>query len=103
VVDLLAGLAHGGSALDFGVGTGRVTLRLRSRGVRVEGIELSQPMAERLRAKQGAHEVRVTVGDMTTTRVDGTFALVYLVANTIMNVRTQDEQVAVFVNAAAHL
>jgi hypothetical protein len=30
VVDLLAGLAHGGSALEFGVGTGRVALRLRS-------------------------------------------------------------------------
>ena len=103
VVDLLAGLANGGSALEFGVGTGRVALRLRSRGVRVEGIELSQPMAERLRAKQGAHEVPVTVGDMATTRLDGTFALVYLVANTIMNVTTQDEQVAVFVNAAAHL
>ena len=40
---------------------------------------------------------------MTTTRVDDTFALVYLVFNTIMNVTTQDEQIAVFANAAAHL
>jgi SAM-dependent methyltransferase len=40
---------------------------------------------------------------MTTTRVPGEFALVYLVANTIMNVTTQDEQLAVFANAAAHL
>jgi SAM-dependent methyltransferase len=103
VVDLLAGLAQGGSALEFGVGTGRVALRLGSRGVPVEGIELSQPMAERLRAKQGAQEVPVTVGDMATTRVNGTFTLVYVVTNTIMNVTTQDEQVAVFVNAAAHL
>ena len=31
------------------------------------------------------------------------FTLVYLVANTIMNVTTQDEQLAVFANAAAHL
>jgi len=28
---------------------------------------------------------------------------VYLVANTIMNVTTQDDQLAVFANAAAHL
>ena len=103
MVELLAGLADGGSALEFGVGTGRVALRLSSRGVRVEGIELSQPMAERLRAKPGAQEVPVTVGNMASTRVDGTFALVYLVANTIMNVTTQDEQLAVCVNAATHL
>ena len=47
--------------------------------------------------------MRVTVGDMTTTRVPGTASLVYLVANTIMNVTTQAEQVEVFANAAAHL
>lgn len=60
-------------------------------------------MADRLRAKPGADAVAVTIGDMTTTRVPGTFTLVYLVANTIMNVTTQDEQVSVFANAAAHL
>lgn len=69
----------------------------------VTGIELSAPMAEQLRAKPGADAVPVTVGDMAVTKVPGTFALVYLVANTIMNVTTQDEQLAVFANAAAHL
>ena len=103
MVDLLAELAHGGPALEFAVGTGRVALPLSARGVRVQGIELSEPMAEQLRAKAGADAVPVTVGDMTTTRVAGTFTLVYLVANTIMNVTTQKEQVAVFANAAAHL
>jgi SAM-dependent methyltransferase len=103
MVDLLAELAHGGPALEFAVGTGRVALPLSARGVRVQGIELSEPMAEQLRAKPGADAVPVTVGDMTTTRVAGRFTLLYLVANTIMNVTTQEEQVAVFANAAAHL
>ena len=67
------------------------------------GIELSPHMAAELRAKPGAAAIDVTVGDMTTARVDGSFALVYLVFNTIMNVTTQREQVAVFANAAAHL
>jgi hypothetical protein len=40
---------------------------------------------------------------MTSTRVDGSFSLVYLVFNTIMNVTTQAGQVAVFRNAALHL
>jgi hypothetical protein len=69
----------------------------------VEGIELSEPMAEQLRAKPGGQDVLVTIGDMSTTRVSGSFALVYVVANTIMNVTTQDEQLAVMVNGAAHL
>jgi SAM-dependent methyltransferase len=103
MVDLLAEVARGGPALEFAVGTGRVALPLSTRGLRVVGIELSEPMAEQLRAKAGADAVPVTVGDMTTTRVAGTFTLVYLVANTIMNVTTQKEQVAVFANAAAHL
>jgi SAM-dependent methyltransferase len=102
-VDMLAELARGGPALEFAVGTGRVALPLSGRGLRVQGIELSEPMAEQLRAKPGADAVPVTVGDMTTTRVAGSFTLVYLVANTIMNVTTQQEQVAVFANAAAHL
>jgi SAM-dependent methyltransferase len=103
MVGLLAGLAQGGWALEFGVGTGRVALALSARGVTVRGIELSPHMVEQLRVKPGAEAVPVTIGDMTSTRVPGSFQLVYLVANTIMNVTTQDEQLAVFANAAAHL
>jgi len=102
-VDVLVSLAGDGPALEFAVGTGRVALPLSARGVPVSGIELSPHMAERLRAKQGADAVPVTVGDMTNTRLDGAFTLVYLVLNTIMNVTTQEEQLAVFANAAAHL
>jgi SAM-dependent methyltransferase len=85
------------------VGTGRVALPLSARGISVHGIELSPPMVEQLRAKAGTEAVPVTIGDMTSTRVPGSFHLVYLVANTIMNVTTQDDQIAVFANAAAHL
>jgi len=103
MVDLLVELARGGPALEFAVGTGRVALPLSSRGLQVQGIELSEHMADQLRAKSGAEAVPVAVGDMTTTRVPGGFTLVYLVCNTIMNVTAQDEQLAVFANAAAHL
>ena len=101
MVGVLAELAGDGPALEFAVGTGRVAIPLSARGITVRGIELSRSMAERQAAKPGA--VPVTIGDMTTARVPGTFTLVYLVANTIMNVTTQDDQLAVFANAAAHL
>jgi len=71
--------------------------------VTVQGIELSAPMVDQLRAKPGSDAIEVTIGDMTSTRVAGSFSLVYLVWNAIMNVTTQDEQVAVFANAARHL
>ena len=102
-VDLLAELAGDGGALELAVGTGRVALPLAARGVPVAGIELSAAMAEGLRAKDPTGTVAVTIGDMTTTRVEGAFRLVYLVYNTIGNVWTQDAQVACFLNAAAHL
>ncbi len=102
-VDLLASLAGGGAALEFAVGTGRVALPLSERGIPVAGIELSPHMTAVLRGKPGAAAVPVTIGDMTSTRLPGSFSLVYLVFNTIMNVTTQDEQIAVFTNAAAHL
>jgi len=103
IVDLLAGLAGDGAALEFAVGTGRVALPLHARGVEVHGVELSPGMAGKLRAKPGTEDVPVTVGDMRSARVPGRFTLVYLVANAIMNVTTQDDQLAVFANAAAHL
>lgn len=102
-VDLLVALAAGGAALEFAIGTGRIALPLSQRGVAVEGIELSRAMVARLREKENSQPIPVTIGDMATTRIEGRFALVYLVFNTISNLTTQDAQVACFENAAAHL
>ncbi len=102
-VDFLAGLAGGGAVLEFGIGTGRIALPLAERGVHVSGIDLSEAMVGKLREKPGSEQIEVTFGDFATTRVPGSFSLVYLVFNTIDNLTTQDEQVACFENAAAHL
>ncbi|MFJ9620944.1 class I SAM-dependent DNA methyltransferase [Streptomyces sp. NPDC101181] len=102
-LDFLAGLAGGGRALEFAIGTGRVGVPLRERGVPVTGIELSEPMAAVLRRKADEETLPVVIGDMATTVVPGDFTLVYLVYNTISNLLTQDEQVTCFENAARHL
>ena len=102
-VSFLADLAGDGAALELAVGTGRVALPLRARGVRVHGIDLSPAMVAELQAKPGADEIDVTIGDIATTKVDGFFRLAYLVYNTIENLTTQDAQVQCFQNAAAHL
>jgi SAM-dependent methyltransferase len=78
-------------------------LPLSQRGIRVHGIDLSEPMVARLRAKPGSDQIDVTIGDFATTKVEGRFSVAYLVFNTIMNLTSQDEQVACFQNVAAHL
>ncbi|MBX9387475.1 class I SAM-dependent DNA methyltransferase [Streptomonospora nanhaiensis] len=102
-VDVLARLAGDRRALELGIGTGRIALPLAGRGVGVHGIDLSEAMVARLRAKPGAERIGVTMGDFATTRAPGRYGLVYLVFNTIMNLTSQDAQVDCFRNAAAHL
>ena len=92
-----------GAALELGIGTGRIALPLSRRGVRVHGIELSPAMVAELRTKPGAADIGVTIGDFASATTEGTFALAYLVRNTIMNLTSQDDQVACFRNVAAHL
>jgi SAM-dependent methyltransferase len=102
-VKVLGELAGDGAALELGIGTGRIALPLAARGVPVYGIDLSEAMVARLRTKPGGAEMPVALGDFSTTRVDGRFSLAYVVFNTIMNLRTQEAQVACFENVAAHL
>ena len=102
-VDVLVDLAGDGAALEFGIGTGRIALPLAARGVSVSGIDLSEAMIAKLRVKPGGDTIGVTVGSFATAKVECAFSLVYLVANTIMNLTTQDAQVACFENASEHL
>jgi SAM-dependent methyltransferase len=107
VLDTLEELAGDGPILELAIGTGRVGLPLAQRGHRVAGIELSPAMVARLRARPGGDEatIPVTVGDMTSAEAPGagSFSLVFIVFNSLMNLTTQDAQVACFRNASAHL
>ncbi len=103
MVDALTDLAGDGPALELGVGTGRVALPLHSKGIEVVGIDASSVMVDRLKAKPGGDDIPVTIGDIATTNVDGSFSLVYVVFNSITNLLTQDAQVECFRNAANHL
>jgi SAM-dependent methyltransferase len=103
VVDFLVEHCRGGQSLEFGIGTGRIALPLAERGMTVKGIDMSRPMVDQLEKKPGSDGIEVTIGDFATTRVPGSFSIVYLVFNTIMNLTTQAAQVACFHNAAAHL
>jgi SAM-dependent methyltransferase len=102
-VAFLAQLAGGRAALEFAVGTGRIALPLTAAGVRVDAIETSQHMVDRMREKPDGDNVEVTIGDMSRVTTGRTYRLVYLVYNTIGNLLTQDDQIRCFENAARHL
>jgi len=102
-VERLAELAGPGPALELAIGTGRVALPLAAAGVEVHGIDASERMVERLRAKPGGRDIPVTIGDFAEVAVEGSYRLVYLVFNTLFMLLSQDAQVACFANVAARL
>jgi SAM-dependent methyltransferase len=102
-VEWLAELAGPGPVLELGVGTGRLALPLAQRGLEVHGIDASPAMLERLRAKPGGERVHLSVGDMAEVAVEGSFALVFVAANTLFLLASQEEQVRCFANVAARL
>jgi SAM-dependent methyltransferase len=102
-VAFLAQLAGQQDALEFAIGAGRIALPLARAGVRVDGIEQSPHMIDRMREKPDGESVHVVTGDMARVDMGRKYGLVYLVYNTIGNLLTQDEQVLCFQNAAHHL
>jgi SAM-dependent methyltransferase len=102
-VAFLEGLAGEGAALELAIGTGRIGLPLAARAVQVDGIEISQPMVDRLRAKPGGNEISVTIADFADVAVSGSFRLIFVVFNTFFNLLHQNDQVRCFENVAAHL
>lgn len=102
-IETLAELAHGGRALELGIGTGRIALPLSEKGVEVHGIDAANSMISRLQAKPGSERITVTQGNFADVPVTGKFELVYIVFNTFFALSSQDEQVRCFRNVAAHL
>lgn len=102
-VAFLAQLAGSGSALELGIGTGRIALPLAARGVRVDGIDFSQAMVDQLRVKPGGDQLAVTIGNFADVPVSGVYQLIYVVFNSLFNLLTQEDQIRCFENVAAHL
>jgi SAM-dependent methyltransferase len=102
-VACLADLAGDGPVLELAIGTGRIALPLASRGLDVRGIDKSQAMVDKMRAKPGGNDIPVSIGDFADVDVDGTFSLVLIVFNTFFALLDVESQQRCFTNVAAHL
>ena len=83
-IELLAELAGNGAALELGIGTGRIALPLYERGVAVQGIDASEAMLSKLRAKEHGAEIGTLTGSFSEFKIDSRFRLIYVVFNTFL-------------------
>src|SRR6266581_5497761 len=98
IAEALADLAGSGPALELGIGTGRVALPLAARGIEVQGIDASEDMVAKLRAKPGGDAIPVVVGDFADVPVEGSFRLIFVVFNTLFALPSREAQGRCFVN-----
>lgn len=102
-VAFLAEHARQGSALELGIGTGRIALPLAEAGVLVQGVDASEAMVAKLRAKAGGARIPVTFGSIANIPGDGRFSVIFTIFNTFFGLTSQEEQVSCFQSIAAHL
>jgi SAM-dependent methyltransferase len=95
-VGFLSDLAGPGPVLELGIGTGRVALPLVQRGHEVHGVDASEAMVEKLRAKAGGEGIPVSIGDFAELDIEEEFFLVYVVFNTFFALLSQEDQVRCF-------
>ena len=102
-IGFLSDLAGPGPVLELGIGTGRIALPLAQRGYEVHGVDASEAMVGKLRAKAGGEDITVSIGDFAELDVEGEFSLVYVVFNTFFALLLQEDQVRCFSNVARRL
>src|SRR5262245_49491615 len=102
-VATLAELAGQGPVLELGIGTGRLALPLAAKGLAVHGIDASEAMVKKLRAKHGGDRIPVAIGNFADVAIDGRFALIFVAFNTFFGLTTQEDQVRCFARVAEHL
>ncbi|HJW90342.1 MAG TPA: class I SAM-dependent methyltransferase [Anaerolineales bacterium] len=103
MIELLAELAGAGPALELGIGTGRIALPLHAKGIAVQGIDVSEAMISKLRAKEHGAEIEILTGSFAEFKIDKRFKLIYVVFNTFFGLLTQAEQVRCFRSVSEHL
>jgi len=102
-VEFLARLAADGPMLELAIGTGRIALPLAAEGIEVHGIDASEAMVAKLRAKPGGNDIPVTIGDFADVEVEGRYRVIAIVFNTLWALLTQADQARCVRNVAAHL
>lgn len=102
-VRYLGELAAGKDVLEFGVGTGRLAIPLAGQARSVLGVDSSAEMLAAADRTPLPDNLTLVHGDAATWHAGRRFDLVLCLYNLLLHFTTQDAQLSVIRNAAAHL
>jgi SAM-dependent methyltransferase len=94
-----------GPVLDVACGTGRILLPCLEAGVDIEGVDLYEPMLERLRHKAAGRGLTPTLhhADMSGLALSQQYDLIVIPFNAVIHNMTQEAQLACFEGCRKHL
>jgi SAM-dependent methyltransferase len=94
-----------GDILELGCGTGQLTVPLASAGLRITGLDLSEPMLRVARERAAAAKVSVefVLGDMRDFNLGRQFALIFIARNSLLHLHSTEDILAAFAMVRRHL
>jgi SAM-dependent methyltransferase len=103
VSERLKELTPGRRLFEVGIGTGRLAIPLHDDGWTIAGIDVSEPMLERLRARAGDRPIEIHRGDIRTAALGARFDVVLIAFSTLFLLPDQAAQVDCIRRSIEHL
>jgi 2-polyprenyl-3-methyl-5-hydroxy-6-metoxy-1,4-benzoquinol methylase len=101
--DFFLNLIQTGSLLDLGCGTGRITIPLAQKGLKVVGLDASSPMLTLASKKSQGLPIEWVQGDIRNFQLDQMFDLILMAGNTFQALLTEAEQLQMLACVRKHL
>ena len=102
-LDLFLSLVETGSVLDLACGTGRLTIPLAKKGLKVFGLDASEPMLELAREKSKDFSIKWIQGDVRDFHLNETFDLILMAGNAFQALLSEPDQISMLDCVRRHL
>jgi SAM-dependent methyltransferase len=93
----------GGTVLEIGCGTGRITIPMAQQGINITGLDLVPAMIEHAKSKAPTVTVQWIVGDVRDFSIDRRFRLIFESGATFQHMLTRADQEKMFACVREHL
>jgi SAM-dependent methyltransferase len=94
-----------GDILELACGTGQLTVPLAGAGLRIAGLDLSEPMLSTARERAATAKVSVeyVLGDMRNFSLGRQFALIFIARNSLLHLHSTEDILTAFAMVRRHL
>lgn len=101
--DLFLNFIPRGNVLDLACGTGRLTIPLARKGVRVVGLDAFKPMLALAQEKSNELPIEWIQGDIRNFHLNETFDLILMVGNAFQALLSEEDQIQMLTSVRKHL